>query len=75
MSALTPRRGDADAADKTLRCKKRAIFGSLATLAIIINLDGGAVPQALLYIQETFELTILQARTRRQIAPRSSTQF
>ena len=75
MSALTPRRGDADAADKTLRCKKRAIFGSLATLAIIINLDGGAVPQALLYIQETFELTILQAHSRRQIAPRTSTQF
>ena len=41
----------------------------------IIILDGGAVPQALLYIQETFELTILQARTRRQIALRISTQF
>ena len=63
-TALTPRRGDANVSDKALRCKKRAIFGSLATLAIIINLDGGAVPQALLYIQETFELSILQARTR-----------
>ena len=45
------------------RTKLRLIFIGLTLLSIIINLDGGAVPQALLYIQETFELTILQARS------------
>jgi hypothetical protein len=37
--------------------KLRAIFSGLAFLSIIINLDGGAVPAALLHIERTFELS------------------
>lgn len=41
----------------TRRAKLRAIFISMAMLSIIINLDGGAVPAALIRIEQTFELS------------------
>ena len=36
------------------------VFTMLATLNIIINLDGGGVPAALINIQQTFGLTATQ---------------
>jgi len=41
-------------------CLTRILFINMAILAIIINLDGGAVPAALLHISRTFELTTVE---------------
>ena len=38
----------------------RRIFGLLAAISIIINLDGGAVPAGLIHIRRTFDLTTIE---------------
>ena len=43
--------------EKSRNAKLKVIFIGLASLSIIINLDGGAVPAALISIQDTFELS------------------
>ena len=42
---------------KNKKAKLKAIFIGLASLSIIINLDGGAVPAALIEIENTFGLS------------------
>ena len=56
--AVTIKAGDGmSAATRKRRRHLKYIFIALAALSIIINLDGGAVPAALLHIENTFELS------------------
>jgi MFS family permease len=48
-----------DSASASLRQRRiKRLFIGLALLSIIINLDGGAVPAALMHIERTFDLSI-----------------
>ena len=49
--------GGLNAAQRKRKRHLKYIFTSLALLSIIINLDGGAVPAALLHIENTFSLS------------------
>lgn len=48
------------ATDLTRKGRLKIIFLMMASLGIIINLDGGAVPAALIQIEETFALNALE---------------